>query len=153
MHIVDHFWFVFWLRMPWIHCHHCRQESAGCDGGRGHRAHCYDLCFPPSLIQSLIWSLFLKDLLIYCWSLVDLTTDLSCFSSASHFLCVHVCQPCLHPPYSQCDSFANPDRNVQHPEMSFPAVNAKTDYSQIILRKCTICIFMSSCSSDIFLQL
>lgn len=33
VHMVVHFWFLFWLRMPWIHCHHCRQESAGCDGG------------------------------------------------------------------------------------------------------------------------
>lgn len=33
VHIVVHFWFLFWLTMLWIHCHHYRQESPGCDGG------------------------------------------------------------------------------------------------------------------------
>lgn len=67
--------------------------ATGGDGGRATSSLLWPALYP-SLVHSFISALFLKELLIYRHCLVSLPTDLSCFSSVSHFLCVHVCQPC-----------------------------------------------------------
>lgn len=87
----------------------------------------------PSLLQSIILSLFLTELLNCCQSLPHLSV-LCCYTLPL-CACVPVLSASIFSSVRFFFFFASPDRNVQHPKISFPQLMLKQNTTEESLHR------------------